>query len=114
MPDAPRNRGGRPPGSKNKLKSQVAQAAAEQGISPIEVMINAMRLAWQLSEEEGHRGLPLENGTIPKSSHLYDAVMWAEKAAPYVHARIQAIAHTGSVDTNVSGRLVVTWGDGSS
>ena len=99
MPGGKRPGAGRRPGSVNKLTAKVAQAAAAEGISPIEVMLSAMRGAWQKS---------LDKPDEPE--HLHNAVNWADRAAPYVHARIQSIAHSGSVDSEVTGRLVVTWG----
>ena len=56
-----------------------------------------MRLAWQRSEEEDHRG-----------QHVATAIACAEKAAPYIHARIQAVSLDGTLDTKVTGNLVVT------
>ena len=44
---------------------------------------------------------------------LATAIACAEKAAPYIHARIQAVTHSGSVDSKITGKLSVTWGDGS-
>ena len=68
----------------------------------LEVLITSMRLAWQKSEEEEHAG-----------EYIHTAVSWAEKAAPYIHARIAAVTHSGSVDGKLAGKLIVTWGDGS-
>ena len=58
-----------------------------------------MRLAWKQSEDEGHAG-----------EHIHMAISCAEKAAPYIHARIQAVSLDGNVDTKVEGRLEVFWG----
>lgn len=66
---------GRRPGSKNKTNAAIAQAASAEGISPIEVMLNAMREFWS-------RGTP--DDTLA-------AVQIAEKAAPYCHPRLAAV-----------------------
>ena len=38
---------------------------------------------------------------------------WAKKAAPYIHARIAAVTHSGSVDGKLTGKLIIEWGDGA-
>ena len=102
MPGGRREGAGRKPGTANKRTREIANEAAANGITPLEVLITSMRLAWQKSEEEEHAG-----------EHLHTAVSWAEKAAPYIHARIAAVTHSGSVDGKLTGKLIVTWGDGS-
>ena len=81
-------RGGRREGSGRKKGSitkatvyrqeMLARAAAE-GISPLEVMMTAMRDAWEAGDKER-------------------AVQVAEKAAPYIHARLAAVQHSGDED----------------
>ena len=56
----------------------LARAAAE-GISPLEVMMTAMREAWEAGDKE-------------------KAVQVAEKAAPYIHAKLAAVQHSGDAD----------------
>jgi hypothetical protein len=43
---------GRPPGSKNQRTVEIARAAVEAGITPIEVMLNAMRELWDQGTPE--------------------------------------------------------------
>jgi len=64
----------------------LARAAAE-GISPLEVMMTAMREAW-------------ENGDKEK------AVQVAEKAAPYIHAKLAAVQHSGDADNPVAYQIM--------
>jgi hypothetical protein len=66
---------GRPPGSKNQRTVEIARAAVEAGITPIEVMLNAMRDLWDQGTPESKR----EAATIAKD------------AAPYVHPRLSNI-----------------------
>ena len=74
-----RRRGaGRPVGSKNQRTVEIARAAAEDGITPIEVMLGAMRDLWEL-------------GT-PKSKR--EAAEIAKDAAPYIHPRLASIDQT--------------------
>lgn len=81
-------RGGARPGAGRKKGSvtkatvyrqeMLAKAAAE-GISPLEVMMTAMREAWEAGDKE-------------------KAVQVAEKAAPYIHAKLAAVQHSGDAD----------------
>jgi hypothetical protein len=79
-------RGGRRPGagrkrgSLSKLTTQIAAREADKGVTPLEVMLQAMR-AWHA---EGKLSL---------------AVAVAKDAAPYCHARLSSmqVDHGGSV-----------------
>jgi len=71
-----RRRGaGRPLGSKNKRTAEIARAAAESGITPIEVMLGTMRELWALGTPEAKR----------------EAAEIAKDAAPYIHPRLASI-----------------------
>ena len=69
---------GRPPGSKNQRSANVARQATEAGITPIEVMLSAMRELWE------------EGTSISKR----EAARIAKDAAPYVHPRLASIDQT--------------------
>ena len=77
----PRPGSGRPKGGLNRLSHDIAMAVARDGISPVEVMIRAMRLAW-------------EAGDIPT------AVEYACKAAPYTSPRVMHIEMTAHHEIN--------------
>ncbi len=79
-------RGGRQKGSGNKKTREIAEKAAESGITPLEVMIEAMRFH--------HRRAQKANDE-KKGEHLKEAATMAEKAAPYMHPRLAAVEHTG-------------------
>jgi hypothetical protein len=83
-----RPRAGRPPGSKNQRSAEIARAAVDAGITPIEVMLTAMRELWDQGTPEDKR----EAATI------------AEDAAPYVHPRLASIEQsvTGPVHYVIS------------
>lgn len=67
---------GRPKGAQTKRTSEIAKAAAKEGITPLEFMLEMLRKPDATVEEK----------------------RWAaEKAAPYVHPRLNAV--------NLSGRL---------
>ena len=67
---------GRKKGSKTTRTQEVALRAIEEGITPLEVMLGAMREAWERSDKDG-------------------AARFARDAAPYVHPRLAAVEHTG-------------------
>ena len=69
---------GRPPGSKNQRSAEIAREAVEAGITPIEVMLNAMRELWEEGTSEAKR----------------EAAKVARDAAPYVHPRLASIDQT--------------------
>ena len=66
---------GRPPGSKNQKTADIAQEAVGAGITPIEVMLSAMRDLWDQGSAEAKR----------------EAARIAKDAAPYVHPRLSSI-----------------------
>ena len=82
------NRGGRRPGagrpvsSKNQRSAEIARAAAESGITPIEVMLGTMRELWASGTPEAKR----------------EAAEIAKDAAPYIHPRLASIDQTVSED----------------
>lgn len=70
-----RAKAGRPKGVRNRLTREVAIALSEDGkLTPLEFMLQVMRDEAQLME----RRLDM-----------------AKAAAPFMHARLQAIQHTG-------------------
>lgn len=65
---------GRPAGAVTKRSREAADKAAKNGLTPLEYMLDILRDEMQDQEKR----------------------MWAaEKAAPYVHAKLASIAHTG-------------------
>jgi hypothetical protein len=69
---------GRPAGSKNRRSAEIARTAAEEGITPIEVMLGAMRDLWAQGTPEAKR----------------EAAEIAKDAAPYIHPRLASIDQT--------------------
>ena len=67
---------GRKKGAQTKLTQEIAAKASAEGISPLEVMLGAMRNAWENQDKDG-------------------AARFAKDAAPYVHPRLAAVEHTG-------------------
>jgi hypothetical protein len=73
---------GRPLGSANKKTLEIANKAAEQGITPLEVMINIMREAYGTKDYE-------------------KALDAAVKAAPYMHSKLSSVDLKASVKRDV-------------
>ena len=69
---------GRPQGSKNQRTAEIARAAADAGITPIEVMLGAMRELWEVGTPDAKR----------------EAAAIAKDAAPYIHPRLASIDQT--------------------
>ena len=69
---------GRPVGSKNQRTAEIARTAAESGLTPIEVMLGAMRDLWAQGTPEAKR----------------EAAEIAKDAAPYIHPRLASIDQT--------------------
>lgn len=74
---------GRKPGSKSKLNREIAEKVAATGITPLEIIVEAMRDAY-------------------KKDGAAAAVPYAEKAAPYMHARIAAVEVSGEVRATIT------------
>jgi hypothetical protein len=82
----PRPNAGRKKGSVSKateIRQEMLARAAAEGISPLEVMMTAMREAWAANDHE-------------------KAVEYAVSAAPYVHPRLTAVKHSGDQDQPVA------------
>ncbi|ABP34345.1 hypothetical protein [Polynucleobacter asymbioticus] len=114
---------GRKEGSLTKRTREIAEVAAAQGITPLEVMMSTMmalyKEAGNCSREsnqhhdqgdkanqydDGHTAMITEN----RIKLLNMAATIARHAAPYVHPRLSAIEHTGKDGTPLqSGVLVV-------
>jgi hypothetical protein len=67
---------GRRKGSLTKKTREIAEKASAEGITPLEVMLGAMRAAWEKQDKD-------------------TAARFAKDAAPYVHPRLANVEHTG-------------------
>lgn len=74
----PRKGAGRKPGAATKKTREIADKAVEAGISPLEVMLEAMNAFRQAGDLEKAAG-------------------FAKDAAPYIHPRLAAVEHSGGV-----------------
>ena len=74
---------GRKPGSKNKTTAEIARKALEGGVTPLDVMLKAMRAADAQEDMES-------------------ATKYANMAAPYCHPRLAAIDQNSNIKTEVT------------
>lgn len=75
-----RSGAGRPKGTATKKTREIADKAAAEGITPLEVMLHAMRYSFG----EFEKTLVVD--------HLVAASSFAKDAAPYMHPRLTTIA----------------------
>lgn len=68
---------GRKAGSATKKTRAIADRAAAEGITPLEVMLEAMN-------------------SFRESGDIAKAAEFAKDAAPYIHPKLAAIEHTGA------------------
>lgn len=111
---------GRKEGSLTKRTREIAEVAAAQGITPLEVMMSTMMELYKEAgncsrdhhehggkaneHDDGHDTMITEN----RIKLLNMAATIARHAAPYVHPRLSAIEHTGKDGAPLqSGVLVV-------
>jgi hypothetical protein len=88
---------GRKPGSKLTKSQLIAAEAREAGISPLEVLLTAMRELWRRAHATGQMDATL----------AAQACAIAKDCAPYVHPRLASIEHAGSGTTPPSGPVSV-------
>lgn len=75
---------GRKPGSATKRTREIADKAAQEGITPLEYMLQIMRAAPSPGLEP--------RDLLVALTMRFEA---AKAAAPYIHPRLQAIEHSG-------------------
>ena len=74
---------GRKPGSANKRTREVADKAAADGITPLEVMLNTMKALWEDALDD--------DGKLANIEKALAACSVGKDAAPYMHPRMQQI-----------------------
>jgi uncharacterized protein YceH (UPF0502 family) len=88
---------GRKAGEANKKTRAIADKAAKEGITPLEVMLKTMTALMERADlAKSLKVLPGEK----EPSYLelmVDAASVAKDAAPYMHPRLQAIEHSGGM-----------------
>lgn len=86
---------GRKPGTANVKTREIADKAIEEGVTPLEVMLKAMRSFVEAAEKMGTGKIQAVNGeVITQLGLMTEASKIAKDAAPYIHPRLAAIDHT--------------------
>ena len=86
---------GRKPGTANIKTREIAEKAIVEGITPLEVMLQAMRKFVEAAEKMGTGKLQVVDGeVITQLSLMTEASKIAKDAAPYIHPRLAAVDHT--------------------
>jgi hypothetical protein len=94
---------GRPKGAVNKKTRIIAallsdKMAAGERVSPLEVMTEAMQQHYNVYRNAKQAG--------KKAAALREAVMFAEKAAPYLHHRLASTTIAGDKDAPLSVTII--------
>jgi hypothetical protein len=88
---------GRPVGSINKKTQELILKATQEGISPIEVLLNDMRFFYNLGEDKMLQAQQTEDGK-KQANHFRAACSLKEiargcarDAAPYIHPKLASL-----------------------
>lgn len=99
---------GRKPGSATKRTREIADRAAAQGITPLEVMLRAMTALVDQADALAESDVAQLNGrAADRLGLLVSAAEVAKNAAPYMHPRLAAIEHTGKDGESLNGPAVL-------
>lgn len=82
---------GRKAGAATTKTREIADKAAKEGITPLEVMLNAMR-EHALAADKAPKASEARLKLMTAASAI------AKDAAPYIHARLATIEHKGNAD----------------
>jgi len=90
---------GRKVGAATKKTREIADRAAAEGITPLEVMLRTMHaLVGRFEAVQALAKDEAERAAVPLDM-LIEASAIAKDAAPYVHPRLAAIEHSGEIKT---------------
>jgi hypothetical protein len=77
----PRPNSGRKKGSLTRKTREIAERAAETGMTPLEVMLGVMKELWDIGSTEAK----------------VQAAKIAKDAAPYIHPSLTSVKHSGGL-----------------
>lgn len=98
-------RGGRKQGTANKRTREIADKAAAEGITPLEVMLEEMRLMHKVvTESRATKGFD-PSVLVAQVSELRAL---AHAAAPYIHPRLQSSTVKGEGEGGAVKLLIVS------
>lgn len=75
-------------------KRELAAKVAAEGVTPLEVMTTTMRELWNQAQ-------PPQPGAAMNMGKAMQAVVIAEKVAPYIHPRLSAVSAEVDLDAEV-------------
>lgn len=84
---------GRKPGSATEKTREIADRAAESGVTPLEVMLKAMQFS--IGKFDETQGI----------DHLVAAASFAKDAAPYMHPRLSSVEVEGNLKVSLAQEL---------
>jgi hypothetical protein len=91
---------GRKPGSGNRNSAKIAYELVEKSkVTPLEIIVEAMIHHYELYRTSKGKD----------EEALAEAVSFAERAAPYMHPRLQAVQHSGEVKQTQPPNLVINF-----
>ncbi|VTU34188.1 hypothetical protein [Variovorax sp. RA8] len=94
-----RKNAGRKAGAATKRTREIADKAAEEGLTPLEVMLQTMRaLVGRFDNLRAAAVSDAERDLVPLDL-MIEASGIAKDAAPYIHPRLAAIEHSGEIKT---------------
>lgn len=86
---------GRKKGSATKRTRDIADQAAREGITPLEVMLKTMQALVATAERVARSKAKPAKGTPLALDLMLAASGVAKDAAPYMHPRLSAVEHSG-------------------
>lgn len=86
---------GRKPGTKSSKTKEIADRLMASGVTPLEVMLMALRYHTDLVVAELAKGDVADKAVIVAELGL--ASTYAKDAAPYMHPRLNAVDHSGGL-----------------
>ncbi len=101
---------GRPKGAINKKTQDLIKKATEEGISPIEVLLNDMRFFYNLGENKMQEAMTTEPGKKQANAFRASTALkeiardCARDAAPYIHPKLASVQANVNV-VNVEAEL---------
>lgn len=95
-----RKNAGRPAGAAARKTREIADKAAEEGITPLEVMLKTMRALMDRAEAISKEiPVPGEKQVVSPLEMMVEASSIAKDAAPYMHAKLSSVEMNAKVTT---------------
>ncbi len=93
--------------AKKQLQASILAKAVESGHTPLQVMIETMNEYVAAAHALGEQRLVVNERVVTRLNLLRTAADIAKDAAPYCHAKLATIEHTGEDDGPIEHHLIV-------